>query len=323
MGASQVEGADNSEAERSLRMNGVKFLAIPAILALIRVLAGYVSLIHDWNDCAEDIVGFVAMLLRHFNQQSYKLVLGGHAVQLQLKKINATHLALCCQCCAIVEHIVPSLQENLCQILQRLGREDTSLDSVVELSKFVAEFSMHKSEVFDKLSFLLLERYDAHGKTWFSSAHSSGTDESGNPAPHEAAKGLAKDINAMYAVLSRSLNTDGVQRIFSKAFADISTKFEQRLAEAEKDRHSSIIYVAPNPPYVGMIWFSVGDRFAIDLAYLQEQLGKLAGIAAPVKKLLSDLLRHLETRLTPDAGGQRELHESAVEELQRSGKLPR
>merc|ERR1712151_19337 len=105
------------ETERALRFQGTKFLVIPAVLTLIRLLSDYVQLCQEWSSCADAIIERMVDLLRFFNQQAYKLVLGGQAVQLKLKKINATHLALVCQCCALVEHVVPIMQEHLLEVL--------------------------------------------------------------------------------------------------------------------------------------------------------------------------------------------------------------
>jgi len=300
---------------------------VPVVLTLIHLLAQYVRLCREWGSSGPQIVWCAAQLLRHFNQQTQRLVLGGQAVHSQtLKKINATHLALCCQCCSLLEALVSGMTEQLLRILEEgcPSARDVILEPVGDLSKVVCEFSGHRMEIFDKLTAILRERYEYHAKRWLGSAHPEVDADAATLRklgdahsdvslyPHAALEGLVKDIVAMYTVLSKSLSLDGVQKIFGKAFAEIAGKFEQRLAGG---------LAVDYPPYEGMEFRSLGDRLAMDIAFLQEQLGRLTLIAVPLQHLLSDLIYHIRARL-PMEDPLRQLHPLTLEALQNSGRIP-
>jgi len=324
----QDDAAEGQEPERFLRLQGAKYLAVPAVLVLMPLLAAYLELAQEWPCCSLEVSWCVVQLLRHFNQQAHKLVLGGQAVHTQiLKKINATHLALCCQCCTLVEAFVPLLQEVLMQILQEASgpKGNACLEPVSDLSQVTAEYAGHRMEMFDKLSALLRERYEVHSKKWLGSPHPEAAAgeaawlEAGEAPkaaelnPHGALEGLVKDISAMYSVLAKSLGADSLQKIFGKAFAEIAARFEQRLGSG---------LAAPTPPYGPVAGRSLGDRLALDVAFLQEQLGRHAHISTPLQHLLSDFARHLQAKLPAD-DPVRQLHPAVLEALQRLGSVPR
>mmetsp|Transcript_6111 Transcript_6111/g.19575 ORF Transcript_6111/g.19575 Transcript_6111/m.19575 type:complete len:118 (-) Transcript_6111:171-524(-) len=116
----------------------------------------------------------------------------------------------------------------------------------------------------------------------------------------------------MYTVLSRSMSPESVQTVFGKAFAEMAGKFELRLSSGMS---------VSCPPYEGLAWRSLGDRLLMDIAYLQEQLGRLRGISRPLQHLLSDLLHHIRARL-PAEDPLQLLHPSTLEVLQKSGRVP-
>lgn len=328
---SEVVPGDGQEPDRCLRVQGVRFPVVPVVLALLRQLADYVGLCQEWDSCGPELARYLGMLLRHFNQQMHKLVLGGQAVQLQtLKKINATHLALCCQCCSLLEALIPGMQDLLVEVLREEGAPAAGsvalelLECVEDLTNVVTDFALHRLEIFDKLSALLRERYEAHAKRWLGSVHPAGTDpvswamdddgqRSVELSPHTALEGLVRDITALYTVLTKSLSAEMIQKIFGRAFAEIATRFEQRLGSE---------LLAPSPPYDGRVGCSLGDRLIMDVAFLQEQLGKLSFITMPLKHLLADLVHHLRTKL-PEEDPLRRSNLVALEALQRSGQLPR
>mmetsp|Transcript_104382 Transcript_104382/g.290839 ORF Transcript_104382/g.290839 Transcript_104382/m.290839 type:complete len:346 (+) Transcript_104382:2632-3669(+) len=322
----EAGGQEVQEPERCLHLRGLRFLVVPAMLSLMEMLVEYVRLCRDWGSCGPQIVWCVAQLLRHFNQQAHKLVLGGQAVHAQvLRKINATHLALCSQCCTLMEALVPGMQEFLLQILQDgcSSAGSSIMEPIGDLSKVVAEYAAHRAEIFDKLTGILRERYDHHAKRWLGSAHPEmsvdlcpGNDAEAQPPvhlhPHGAIEGLIKDITAMYTVLSKSLSMESVQKIFGKAFAEMAWSFEECLGNG---------LAAPSPPYEGAVGRSLGDRLAMDIAFLHDQLGRLVGISTPLQNLLADLIYHIRARL-PMEDPLRQLHPAALEVLQQSGRLP-
>lgn len=79
---------------------------------------------------------------------------------------------------------------------------------------------------------------------------------------------------------------------------------------------------APSPPYEDVVGRTLGDRLALDAAFIQDQLEKLTGIALPLRRLLCEFVHHLRTKL-PVEDLLRRLNPSVIEALLISGKLPR
>jgi len=222
------------------------------------------------------------------------------------------------------------LQTNLLAILQEQSSANAAGGRVVatlvaDLSKITTEYTDHRTALFGKLSDLLRERYEFHAKKWLSTPHpvmresAPWIDKPDVPpgdielCPHEALEGLVKDIISMYRVLLKNLTGDSVRRIFTKAFEEISTKFETRLTQD----------LAPaSAPYEDRIGRSLGDRLALDVAFLQEQLEKLSGISTPLQRLLLEMLQHVQTKLPCDQP-LRAMHPTVLEVLQRAAKVPR
>merc|ERR1712137_270103 len=328
VGKKQPALSGSQEIERFLRVEGINFLVVPAALTLMQVLSEYVQLCQDLTSLSGEILQRMVHLLRLFNQQAQKLMLGGQSVQRQLlKRITAANLALCSQCCALVSHVLPKLQSNLLDVLR--GPKDSLEVSTAssasrsvgaallqELSGISGDYDEHRSLLFGKLSDLLRESYEVHAKRWFSSPHHEFQPqlnplEEGN-AQHDALEGLAKDIMTMYKVLLKNLSGENVRTIFGEAFDEISRRFERRLAQ---DLNT------PSPPYEDKLGCSLGDRLAMDIAFLNEQLGKLSHISIPLQQLLLALVQHIQVKLSAENPLKR-LHPAALEALQRTGRVP-
>merc|ERR1712137_1474593 len=135
-------------------------------------------------------------------------------------------------------------------------------------------------------------------------------------------------MGKMYKILLQNVDGQNVRRIFEKAFIDISSKFDQRLTNAASTSgegattSTDILVSVPNPPYNDLPGQSLGDRLLMDIAYVNESLSKLNGIAVPLQQLVLGLAAHLQTRLPPD-DGTRSVHSAVLAVLMRTGKLPR
>merc|ERR1712014_383739 len=113
----------------------------------------------------------------------------------------------------------------------------------------------------------------------------------------------------MYKVLLKNLNGDSVKRIFAKAFEDIASRFESRLIELAAARQEGASPPSgPQHPYGVDIGATLGDRLALDIAYLNEQLGKHTVISAPLQGLLMDLTRHVQARLSTTDEAWKAIH---------------
>jgi hypothetical protein len=332
--------SDAAGVDRSLQVDHLNFLVVPAGLTLIQLLGDYVQLCRDLEAMPAEILQKMAVLLREFNQKTQRLVLRGEAVQKQnLKRITASNLALCSQSCGLLATILPKMQAHLLEIFQEQGGQSSGKSQIglpvllSDLSKIAGEYDDHRNLLFGKLSDLLSERFEFHAKKcptpWLSSPHQEIGPEvlswaSGRAAAsgaealhqHEALEGLVKDITSMYKVLLRNLTGESVKKIFAKAFSEIAQKFEQRLTQDAGNGMS-----APSPPYLEQAGCTLGDRLTMDLAYLQEQLSKLSGIATPLQHLLCDLVHHLRTKLGAEEP-LKKLHPTVLEALQRSRGLP-
>jgi len=330
----EPSGAQMQAEERHLDVDGLRFLVVPAVLTLIQVLAEYVKLCQDLEAFGAEIVQRMVHLVRLFNQLTHQLVLGGQAVQkYNLKKITAANLALCSQCCGLIAKILPKLQAKLLGILEAGSRgggiaaapaQAVGAALLGELSVVATEYEEHRTALFGKLSDLLRERYDFHAKKWLSTVHpdakadavpcseDDSLDGSFDLCPHDSLDGLVKDITAMHDILLKRLSSDSVKRIFAKAFTEIGVTFEQRLTQELS---------APSPPYECKTGRSLGDRLAMDVAFLYEQLKSLVVISAPLQCLLVDLVHHLQAKLQSEDPARR-LNFATIDALQRSGRLP-
>lgn len=349
-----MDSSVDQGVERYLHVEGVHFLVVPAVLTLIQLLNDYVRLCVAFESLPEVVIQRMCNLLKLFNGKTHQLVLSGQAVQKQtLKKITASNLALCSQCCGLVAQILPNLQSHLHSTFSSepgtpaaasagsaasAAARSAAVLLVGDLAKIATEYTDHRTALFGKLSDLLQDRYQFHAKKWLFTPHheiragsdsalwgeaAPGADADGaeqTPGgagtslnPHEALDGFVKDITNMYRVLLKNLTGDSVRKIFAKAFEEIAAKFEQRLSQE---------LVAPSPPYGDQVGRSLGDRLALDVAFLREQLEKLSGISTPLQRLLVDLVCHLRARLPAD-DPLKALHPAALEALQRLGRLPR
>jgi len=333
-----VASADEKQDKVSfLKVDGQNFVVVPAVLTLIQLLTDYVQVCQDLRILAVVIVEKLIHLLRLFNQQTQKLVLLGQAVQKGVRQsITAANLALCSQTCWLVAQILPKIRMRVLSVLQEsLGLTTAEISRhpaallLGDLEKIAIEYTDHRTLLFGKLSDLLRDRYEHHARKWLATPHpelkpgaaawisepTSGGEASQTIVliPHEALEALVKEFSTMYKVLLRSIDGAGVRNIFSQAFTDIAEKFEQRLDEEIS---------APSPPYRDAPGYSMGDRLIMDVAYLQEQLGKLSGITTPLQQLLFRFVQHLRTKL-PTEDPVRAVHPSVPEALQRAGKLPR
>lgn len=313
------------EQRHSLMLQGAQFIVVPAVLKLLELVVEYWQLCQEWITCRPEVLWCMVQLFRHFNQCAHRMVLGGRAVQLQtLRKINAMHLALCCQCCGFLEALIPGIQDMLLRTLRNeagTAVEEAVMEPISELSKAITEVAGHRIEICDKLSGLLRERYDIAARSWLGTPHgearctldSWGISTGADLYPHPAMEGLIKDIAAMCSVLSKSLPSDCMQRVFARAFTDMAASFGQKFGGGS--------FPVPSFPYTGAPTQSLGDRLAMDVAFLGEQLERFPSVAMPSQRLIADFIHHLQTRLPAD-DSLRRLHPATVEALRRLGKLP-
>ncbi|CAK0880651.1 unnamed protein product [Prorocentrum cordatum] len=205
-------------------VDGTRFFAVPAVLTLLQLLNEYVRLCRAFESMAAEIVQRMCTLLRLFNQMTFEAVLKGRAVTRQtLRKITASNIALCSQCCGLVAQVLPGLQAHLLAVTEK-SQGGTLRHAVAllvgDLTKVATEYTDHRTALFAKLGDLLRERYEVHSKKWFAAPHPEATAEDEKDAfglkPHEALEGLVKDITSMYRVLLKNLTADTVRKIFTK-----------------------------------------------------------------------------------------------------------
>jgi len=145
----QPQPLNETEQRHCLLLQGAEFKVVSAALRLLEIVAEYWRLCQEWVTCRPDVLWCMVQLIRHFNQHARRMVLGGRAVQLQtLRKINAMHLALCCQCCSFLETLIPRMQDMLLQTIrdEAGSADDAVMEPIGELSKAIMEVASHRSE---------------------------------------------------------------------------------------------------------------------------------------------------------------------------------
>jgi len=340
--ASETEQAENQEVERQLSIGEVNFLVVPAVLILLQDVHEYVELSVDLPSVATESAQRMIQLLKLFHRKTTELILQGAAVKTKktITKITATILALCSQCCGLIVHILPALQTWLSKEFDSTRASKASGSAIPpvpvvaalnELGSVTTDFNDLKQSLFQKLSDILCSAYESHSRKWLGSPHHEVPSGAAPPQapdgvlnvvdlhPHEALQGLVKDFSSMNRVLLKALAVENVRKIFAKAFSDIAVKFEKQL-EGKME--------APSPPYEGRMGRSSGDRMAMDLAFLFEQLGQLTGIELASQHLIADMMQHLRTsgrfrsvQKTDDP--TRCLNLQMLEALQKAGRLPK
>lgn len=329
-----AEDPTDPPTERYLAVEGAHFFVVPAVLTLLQLINDYVQMVREFDAMPEVIVQRLVNLLRCFKGNIHQLVLGGKAVQNQtLRRITASNLALSSQCCGLVSHLLPGLQLRLEGFINNSPSLSTAAQGAVtvllgELTSVAEDYATHRRELFDKLAQMLIDRYVHHSGQWLHDPHNQiepgsdavfsadqgeiDTNQRFNLNPHPALEGFVKDITNLYKVLLRSLTGETVRQIFANAFEDIGGKFETRISEE---------FEAPTPPYEARIGRTLADRLVLDVAYLQDQLERYAGIATPLKMLLSNLCDHLRIRFESSDDPLRILHPHVVEVLQQVRRL--
>eukprot|EP00929_Paragymnodinium_shiwhaense_P078534 TRINITY_DN40727_c0_g2_i1.p1 TRINITY_DN40727_c0_g2~~TRINITY_DN40727_c0_g2_i1.p1 ORF type:complete len:1155 (-),score=285.77 TRINITY_DN40727_c0_g2_i1:167-3631(-) len=174
----EADAGGEQSSDRFLRVDGVNYLVVPALLTLIQVLTDYLGFCRAFESLGAEIVQRLVKLLRNFNTEMQKLVLGGQAVSKGLlRRITAANLALCSQSCGLMAQLLPSVQTTLLAVLQGSqsqggGALSRAVAAMAEdLSKVASEFTEHRTALLGKLSDLLRERYDITAKKWLTTPH--------------------------------------------------------------------------------------------------------------------------------------------------------
>ena len=276
------------------KLNKVNFLLVPAAVGVAEIAMEYIFLALAVPGVALDCLGRIAAIVRVCNSTSKELVLEGGMTVTEKKIINATNLALVSQLVGFLAQLVAACCRKLCVryhithhlVHQEEGEEEggeillEDASEVLEdcLVNLVMELNEHKMEVFVKLADILVSRFDFHlNSAW----NMDGTTAA-------SMDGIVKDFTAMYKVLLKSLQTDNLKRVFSRAFSESASRFAFLV-----DQQNEALKEAP----ANRSEFAC--KLRTDLLYLFQNLlvnEALGGVKSALCGMVADMLQTVEEK---------------------------
>ena len=300
---SASEASPSAAASKFVKLNRVNFILVASGMPILRILNEYLTLALRVPGVALDCLTRLVAVVRLVNTSSRDLVLEGKMSVTLKKAINATNLALASQLIGMLGQLVGIIGRKFCthygienelvSLSDTASGDDSSSshDVLVEdpsavlnelLLQTVMELNEHKMDIFIKLGDILIARFDYHLKVWFALASTDGTAAS----PMD---GIVKDFGQMYKVLLKSLQSDNLKRVFSRAFSESASHFSDKLRELK---------ASPSTPTKVLAEFAC--KFRIDLLFLYQnlQVGEaMAGVKSALNNMVADMLDETEAQL--------------------------
>lgn len=289
----------SSAAPKFVRLNKISFLLVPSVLPVIQALGEYLNLALTVPGVALDSLSRAAAVVRTTDQTTRELVLEGQMTAHHKKVINATNLALSSQLSGMLAQLVPLLVKRFCHhysidhaLVQSTGTESDGGEGevLVEdatavlndlLVQVVLELNEHRMDVFIKLGDILISRFDHHVKLAVAIGQT--------PQASPALEGVAKDFSQMYKVLLKSLQTDNLKRVFSRAFSESGDHFDSKLAD---------ITNSPSTPLP--VKSELACRLRTELLFMYQTLlagESMTGVKQALDGLVGSMLATIESRL--------------------------
>lgn len=290
-------------APKFVKLNKVNYILVASAMPIIERLGDYLMLALAVPGVAVDSLSRLSAVVRAANTCTRELVLEGKMSAKHKKAINATNLALSCQLAGMLAQLIAVMGKRFCEhyrvenglvagIDETPTSEQPELGAVLTddpsaalnelLMQVVMELNDHRMDVFIKLGDILIGRFDFHMKYWFAIAPQGASEAS----PME---GVVKDFTQMYKVLLKSLQTDHLKRIFSRALSESAQHYSDRVEEIAG---SSTI-----PP---KILSEFACKFRIDILFLYQNLlagDSMAGVRASVNSMVQEMVGVTEERL--------------------------
>lgn len=290
-------------APKFVKLNKINYILVPSAMPIIERLGDYLMLALAVPGVAVDSLSRISAVVRAANTSTRELVLEGKMSAKHKKAINATNLALSSQFAGMLAQLIPVMGKRFCDYYRvenglvagidesptsqepELGAvliDDPSAALNELLMQVVMELNDHRMDVFIKLGDILIGRFDFHMKYWFAIAPQGSSEAS----PME---GVVKDFTQMYKVLLKSLQTDHLKRIFSRALSESAQHYSDKVEEIAG---SSTI-----PPKV---LSEFACKFRIDILFLYQNLlagDSMAGVRASVNSMVQEMVGVTEERL--------------------------
>jgi len=245
------EVSPGTTSSKFLKVNRTNYLLTSSGLTVVELLYAYLEVGLCVSQLGVDSIVKISSLIRLINGICKEQVLDGQMSVQTKKAINATNLALSAQLMALLGQFVYLIGKRFCEYYSvdsdlivlsprgsnqaiespRLSLRGVLLDDPTSalsdlLQQVVLELNDHKMEIIFKLSDILISRWDYHLKRWIVSDPAAAA--GGSSAVLD---GVIKDYVQMYKVLLKSIQTDSLKRVFSRAFSESTNKFNDRLAE--------------------------------------------------------------------------------------------
>lgn len=286
----------SSTSTKFFKINKVNYLLVSSGVELTQILLDYLDLALGVPGVSLDCLEGIATLVRQCNGTSKELVLEGGLTVNQKKVINATNLALVSQLVGFLAQLVAAICRKFClhynvanELLVDFESRNPSGDTLLLLQdpsrvlqdllvNVTMELNEHRMEVFVKLGDILVSRFDFHiNANWVENL-------SGGGSPMD---GIVKDFTAMYKVLLKSLQTDNLKRVFSRAFSESSIHFSDQL-----NQRCKILSGAAKSEFACAI--------RTDLLYLFQNLlvnDAMSGVRPALAAMISEMLETVEKKL--------------------------
>ncbi|KAL2971218.1 hypothetical protein AAZX31_15G182900 [Glycine max] len=206
--SNNTEKDHKKSTSQALYYKGVGYHMVNCGLILLKMLSEYIDMNNLLPTLSSEVVHRIVEILKFFNTRTCQLVLGAGAMQVSgLKSITSKHLAL------ILFLKVPETRKTLL---------------LSEIDRVAQDYKVHRDEIHSKLVQIMRERLLVHLRGLPQIVESWNRPEDADPQPSQFARSLTKEVGYLQRVLSRTLNEDDVQAIFSQ----VVVIFHSQISEA-------------------------------------------------------------------------------------------
>ncbi|CAJ1975661.1 unnamed protein product [Sphenostylis stenocarpa] len=213
--SNNTEKEHKKSASQALYYKGVGYHMVNCGLILLKMLSEYIDMNNLLPTLSSEVVHRVVEILKFFNTRTCQLVLGAGAMQVSgLKSITSKHLALASQVISFVHAIIPEIRQTLFLKVP----EARKILLLSEIDRVAQDYKVHRDEIHSKLVQIMRERLLVHLRGLPQIVESWNRPEDEDPQPSQFARSLTKEVGYLQRVLSRTLNEEDVQAIFSTLF---------------------------------------------------------------------------------------------------------
>jgi hypothetical protein len=239
---------------RQISIHGKPVLIVPFAISLIDILIDLRLVLTNCPSLVVECLDTLSRLVRESNGETRILLLEGGLSKRTNRPVNATNLALGCHMVAFLTILVDEFCRSVCDTygivhpmvvsVGRLTGETIPLPLPTAIHESISELAHHikiqlndaRLDILTKLAEILVDRFGDALTPWLL-------------GENHAVDTIVKDFSQMYSVLSKSMDTDHIRRVFGRAFTDCGELFESRISESVD-----------------------GEKLRVDLLYLYQHL---------------------------------------------------